>query len=160
MPAAPPSAAGADSGDPARQPFRFSNPSWKVPGGYIVWNRESGSYDAHCDNPLHYCKKNPCRLNRTLTPWRNEKTTNPDLLASGRPLGLLIRWLQATHHDTSRLHKDMVSWKTQTKDDLEFCSFDNREKARDWVEEHLPLSVRIRERPRRAGEGLEPQGIA
>jgi hypothetical protein len=39
---------------------------WRMPGGFIIFDADRHSLNAHCTNPLHKNVKNPCRLNRTV----------------------------------------------------------------------------------------------
>ena len=121
--------------------------------GTLVFNKNSGSLDAHCE--LHGPR---CRVNRTL----NESATRP---AQGRPLGFLLAWLFATEagdvfacqreHFQSRLGK--LPWS-------HLYTFEVRAAARDWLEADPEWALWLdrsgcKERPMRGDEEREPHGL-
>ena len=79
--------------------------------------------------------------------------------ARGRPKGLLARWLQCDR-PTQREHKDMLVKKKRTAADEEDLKLEHRIRARQWLEDNHPdLDDLAKERPRRDGEGPEPEGL-
>jgi hypothetical protein len=146
--------------DDARLPKpRFGNPSWEVPGGYIVFNVAASSLDAHCDCRRHFVPGNPCRANRKALEKPGAKS--PHTLAQGRPLGFLLRWLaigmarplQENHHNSSVR-------KLRTEQDVDDLSYDKRCEARVWAKGQPALAGLFKlERKPRAGETEEPPEI-
>ncbi len=155
LPPLPPPPEAAEPRRGAKRRPGFRNPEWLFPGGKIVYDVERESLDAHCLNPNHKDKSNPCRVNRTRLPDARGRPT-----AQGRPLGLLIRWLQICDLRENRtLHTGMCKPKEATELDLALLEFENRVAARDLYfarPEYTDLFGL--ERPPRTGEGPEPLG--
>jgi len=100
---------------------------------------------AHCNNPAH---GNKCRLSRKLTEWRGKAR-----LGQGRPLGLLVAWLQLAidpRCDTTQSHVHIQP----------LPSFAERVAARAFFKT-LPGSEPFlqEERPCRDGEEEEPEFV-
>lgn len=130
------------------------NPSWKVPGGKIVWNVSSDSFDAHC-----YCanhkedKRNPCRLNRTMKNKSKDRKT-----PQGRCVAFLLAWLaHGPACDDSKKHKLAAKMKTATAADKMALSRARRLDFRRWMRINKFALVGV-ERDPYTDEGEEPEG--
>lgn len=154
--AAAAAAAGPAPAEPPHARDFRGNPSWPVPGGWIVHNMLANSLDAHCACDHHRVKSNPCRLNRTTQPDARRPHS-----ARGRPLGLLLAWLRAgpSKPDRERHHK-MLNSKVRQPGDLEELSLPNRQAGRQWLVDHGFQDLLDLERPRLDGEPPEPEGLA
>ncbi len=98
-PPLPPPPAAFDPAVPLGRRARGSNLQWPFAGGHLTFDEPRHSLNAHCHDPRHYSKSNPCRVNRTIVEG---------LCAhQGRPLGILCRWLEADCA-TSELHTNML----------------------------------------------------
>ena len=112
---------------------------------------------AHCRTPGHGMT---CRLNRSAL-----SSGQPSRQHQGRPLGLLIAWLQAgasyTGPDAARRHHEMSTRNWAPGE--EALSFERRAAVRAWAEGQGGLATLLElnvEQPPRAGEGPEPGGLA
>ena len=118
---------------------------WYVPGGYIKFT--GTSLNAHCTNPAHACKKNPCRLNRTNQP----SAIAGGCAGQGRPLGLLLAWLRSSNHypDMPTHKKSAVKKHKVTLEDQYFTSLAVRQECRRWLLAEGPPALREgKERPK------------
>lgn len=130
---------------PASRAPRGSNPTWAVPGGFIVYDIKQQSMAAHCMHPAHRNQRNPCRLNHTC----KGKDDGPQ----GRPLGKLLAWLLVAgdHADRTTHHYARLA---RTADDMHALRFEARHRAR--TEFGSQVEAACLERPARVGEGAEP----
>ena len=115
------------------------------------------SLDAHCSLCSHEHRVNPCRLNRTR--FKCKRNINK---ARGRPLGFLLAWLAAGTSKTTRtLHGDMLKPQKRAEGDEAYFTLEIRQRLRIWLVEDGGFTQLLElERPRRAGEPAEPEGIA
>ena len=119
--------------------------------GDLVYNRNAGSLDAHCLNPLHIAV-GACNMNRTLK-------ANVRRLAQGRPLGHLVAWLLAGSASNERSdHQDLRTGKGTL---AEFVSHESRVHAREHVQgrrdfQHWSKKCQVVERAQRPAEPVEP----
>jgi len=122
----------------------------KFMGGSITFYDQKdgpnkGRFQAVCGNTAMHGKL--CRLTRTSA----ESARHDGAEAQGRPLGLLAAWLAAADFtETMEDHKSAVA----------FLSKQERSDARQQLME-LPSGQRLAEleRPRKPGEGPEPDGM-
>ncbi len=127
-----------------------------MPGGHLVYNAADESIDAHCDLKEHVDRKNPCRLNRSRFVCKRGLNE-----ARGRPVGFLMAWLAAAHHaDSATSHKHMSRTRQCHAEDLAHFSFAKRSRGRQWVVDNGLTDLLGLERPKRGGEGEEPEGLA
>ena len=99
-----------------------------VPGGFL--RKSPTSIDAHCECLLHENPGNPCRLNRTFQSDDHKR---------GRPIGLLLSWLEYQGQcDSHRRHKDCVIKARQTQADNAWFTFERRQAWRKWVVDQGP----------------------
>ena len=158
-PAAPAAqVAPSDPGDlvPRARP-RFSNPSWEVPGGWVVYDIGRDSLDAHCCQAGHHVPTNACRLNRSAMPDARGRLT-----AQGRPIGLLLAWLAAgSERPTRDTHHGMSIARRRTAVDSDVLSYVRRLALRQWAQLQPGLQDMLqKERARRPEESDEPEGLA
>jgi hypothetical protein len=135
---------------------RFSNPSWVVPGDWIVFDVMRDSIDAHCNCASHAHKTNSCRVNRKATG--SAKGKSPNALAQGRPLGFLIAWLASGMGKPNReAHHTMSNRHSCTADDREALNLARRQASRVWANSQATLvDLLAKERGRRPDEPDEP----
>jgi hypothetical protein len=162
--AAPVAAAGAAGAvvafevDQPRVPRpRFSNGSWTVPGGWIVFDAEQKSLDAHCEFAIHHMKGNACRCNRKATAY--EKAKQPETLAQGRPLGYLLLWLSLGCRCERNCvdHRQMSSRRERTAAHKKLLSWEARNAKRQWAKGRPELAgLFLKERKLRPLEREEP----
>ena len=128
------------------------NPVYEVPPGpgTLVFNMVASSLDAHCRQPGH---GDGCRLNRTVKAGRKANGSQ------GRPVGLLMAWLEdAANHPTRAAHLAAARAAAPVP---EAYTREARQLARDrckaiFAEGTGPLA---RERPKRPDELSEPEGL-
>ena len=130
--------------------------SFAVPGGTIRFysSMKDGIFTATCDAHAASCSK--CVLTRQATESLLVKasTTNPKTLATGRPLGLMMAWLQWSCKCASKeahfdKHAMAINLSQQVRGD-----------ARNKLEESVTgRALLAKERKRRPGEGHEPEGL-
>lgn len=118
-----------------------------VRGGFIRHYSAYSSMVAHCDNPLH---GNRCRFTRSTKP-----SDRSSRAGQGRPLGLLLSWLQVGADENIRtaaehLHVSQPDFATRSSCRAELGSL----VSADVVQAMLAC-----ERPQRPGEGEEPTTI-
>ena len=141
---------------PAATVDQHGNRKWIVPGGFIVMyiNKEKREFGAHRQNPDHVDRTNPRRLNRTAAADRR----SPDKHPRGRPLRLLLVWLEAGGCKCSRTkHSQMVQPRYMSDEDKALLSHERRSAARAAFEGDARYADMFRcERPRRHNEPPEP----
>ena len=137
---------------------REAHMTWEVPGlGWLKLDTKNHYLAAHCRAPGHGMT---CRLNRSVL-----SSGQPSRQHQGRPFGLLIAWLRAgasfTGPGAAKAHHEM-STRLWAPGEEALC-FERRAAARAWAEEQGGLATLFEfnvERPPRAGEGPEPDGLA
>eukprot|EP00971_Amphidinium_carterae_P000180 3827-Amphidinium_carterae.3 len=120
-----------------------------VPGlGKIVWHASKQAFEAHCSHPGHTPK---CVLTRT-SKSRGSKPNNP---IAGRPLGMLMCWLEMAQCCNNRkMHWNTDEWQKR-------FTLEARERGRATLS-NVPGSDLLfcRERCRIDGEPEEPCTLA
>ena len=144
---------------------RVPVPSSSEPGadivGYILFNINANSLDAHCcrheGNPkLH------CSVNRTVS---GAASTGVGHAAQGRPLGFLVAWLRCACQfeagPTGRdPHFQARLGSTGGSGFLASGASAERQAAREWVRNSPDMqALAAKERPLRDGEPEEPLGL-
>ena len=111
--------------------------------GELVHYPQQNRMDAFCRNPAHSGGA-ACRRSRTL----KENQAKP---SQGRPIGLLIGWLRKSQtYDSQFLHTKGCH-----------VSLAERQQARQWFSQQAGCErFTDAERPRRAGEPVEPEDIS
>lgn len=147
-------AAAADAAPRAAAVDRVAHPDWPICRGgvnigSIKYDTVRGFLAAHCGNPAH---GKLCRLNRTCRPAARGRP------AQGRPLGLLLAWLEChRHYPTKEAHHDITS--TRNICLCPHLSEAKRSEARAALQVEDPETYNTLaglERDRRADEGSEP----
>lgn len=116
------------------------------PNGKVTFYRSDGRFEAVC-RQHQQTSKAICRLTRT-------SAENARKAAQGRPLGLLVAWLElARHHGCGREHKDPVFVNAG-------ITLAQRQAARRSLEAtDGGVALLACERPQREGEPAEPVGV-
>jgi hypothetical protein len=119
----------------------------QVPGGVIRFYQNKNSFTATCCNPNH----GKCVITRTALTAANEKSSNTNVIAKGRPLGFMTAWLAMSEHTADKEDH----WDTDKAP-----NFVTRVAARNQLADIPKASALLaKERPQRAGEGPEPIGL-
>ena len=126
--------------------------------GQLVFNKHSGSIDAHCTR--HKVGATKCHMNRTL-----KEAPQGSRLAQGRPIGLLVAWLWGGCHPDCCDKKPHAQLRTGKGEFSYLVAEDKRRRARDRVEadpefQRWRARAMWKERERRPGEPAEPPGLA
>ena len=138
--------------------YREAHTTWEVPGlGLLKLHTKNLHLAAHCVAPGHGMS---CRLNRGVLSSAQQSRHR-----TGIPFGLFIVGLRAgasyTGPGVAKAHHEMSTrfWAPGE----EALSFKRRAAVRAWAEEQGGLATLFElnvERPPRAGEGPEPDGLA
>ena len=128
--------------------------------GYMLINANASQIDAHCT--LH---GSTCRVGRSFLAAPEEAGVNPTpmRLAKGRPLGFLVAWLfLGTRWEGGAADRDLHFGASKCSGEWNFLKSGacrERQEGRAYAQ-HAPelAPCREKERPPRAGEGLEPVG--
>jgi hypothetical protein len=116
--------------------------------------------DAHCNNPKHFAKGNPCRVNKSICPGVYGS-------ALGRPAALLLAWLAHSNHfsdadtATNRANHGKCIFKcNRSALDKVALGDSKRAELRAWLLDRPAMEKVLKhERKQRGDEPSEPPGL-
>ncbi|CAK0804764.1 unnamed protein product [Prorocentrum cordatum] len=130
------------------------------PIGYILFNENSNTFDAHCSR-----HGKDCAVSKSCRAFEGDAAGSGKRLAQGRPLGFLVAWLRygtsdlfgdgpehRKHHFDARLRRGPHALLMDGEGPL-------RRGSRAWVQSNPHFEpLRRAERKQRPGEAVEPPG--